>query len=718
MFRPLAPSIARGRLGASCPVLRLLVLSATAAACHPSAGRAPSPPTRSTTVPGVHATVTRAGNGMHVVVIPDPRTDLVEVDMRYAVGSAADPQNKAGLAHLVEHLRFEMQPDGFDRPSVIDRLEEITTNYDAETDWDRTHYRATAPRAALEELIAVEMQRLQADCTAIAAEVLAREREVIRNELRERERAFVGSLFRLVYAPGHPYHRKTGGDEAHLGKITMADVCGFLRRHYVPERATLIVAGHTTAAEVRTILAKYARSGPTHEPTAIRPAPAPDMRIPPITHPVEITQPVALVVMPRPPFHDPDGLAAGFALRFLRRGLAELQATSETITDVGVVSFGGVRAPVALAWAAVDDRDALDAALAEVEKQVAHLGDRLLARRAKNDLEVMRYREMTAFLFRLGTLAGRTSVAADEWQFRGGRELIEDRVKKLDRLSLAQVIAAARRMTREHRVIRLIPTGSLQALGEPGDLRFAPPSHEQHRHGLSGLVDAALPPRDRGDAVTRSREFTLENGLRVLMYPHATIPVVDMRLIFRGGSAHEPTRGVAELAAKLLAPTATDGDHLTSSYNFRQVGARMGTFVDAHTTVFWIHGMSSYVDVLIERLHGVVTGGRYRERRIRAFARALKSRPDNARQRRIRRHEQAFRSALLGAMHPYARPSSATVDSIKNIHVAALRAFRDRHYRADNATLVIAGRFDPDLVEEHIRYWFRRFPGGGSVAPP
>ena len=40
-------------------------------------------------------------NGLKVILLPDPSTDLVEVDVRYAVGSNEDPEGKAGLAHLV-----------------------------------------------------------------------------------------------------------------------------------------------------------------------------------------------------------------------------------------------------------------------------------------------------------------------------------------------------------------------------------------------------------------------------------------------------------------------------------------------------------------------------------------------------------------------------------------------------------------------------------------
>src|ERR1700749_4219102 len=60
-------------------------------------------------------------NGLTVAIAPDDRTNLVSVDVRYLVGAADDPPGKTGLAHLVEHLMFELRttPDG---PTLADRL--------------------------------------------------------------------------------------------------------------------------------------------------------------------------------------------------------------------------------------------------------------------------------------------------------------------------------------------------------------------------------------------------------------------------------------------------------------------------------------------------------------------------------------------------------------------------------------------------------------------
>src|SRR5689334_20583079 len=84
-----------------------------------------------------------AKNGLKVALIPDSRTNLVSVDVRYTVGAAEDPEGRAGLAHLVEHLMFTLRAEA-GGPTLGDELAEAALSYNAYTTWDETHYTSTA----------------------------------------------------------------------------------------------------------------------------------------------------------------------------------------------------------------------------------------------------------------------------------------------------------------------------------------------------------------------------------------------------------------------------------------------------------------------------------------------------------------------------------------------------------------------------------------------
>src|SRR5262245_8536888 len=88
-------------------------------------------------LPELHADLP---NGMRLIVLPDPTTDLVEVDVRYEVGSNEDPPGKEGLAHLVEHLMFQHRTAGPDKPPIWSAIRQLTVYSNAYTNNDTTHY--------------------------------------------------------------------------------------------------------------------------------------------------------------------------------------------------------------------------------------------------------------------------------------------------------------------------------------------------------------------------------------------------------------------------------------------------------------------------------------------------------------------------------------------------------------------------------------------------
>ena len=105
---------------------------------------------------GEHRGVIEA-NGLRFVIMPDPSTQLAEVDVRYDVGAREDPQGKAGLAHLVEHLMFQTRPDGPNTAPMFQTIIALATDFNAYTNWDTTHYRMTSQAGNLDAMLKIEV---------------------------------------------------------------------------------------------------------------------------------------------------------------------------------------------------------------------------------------------------------------------------------------------------------------------------------------------------------------------------------------------------------------------------------------------------------------------------------------------------------------------------------------------------------------------------------
>ena len=99
-------------------------------------------------------------NGLRFVIMPDSTTELVEVDVHYEVGAAEDPIGKAGLAHTVEHLMFQMRPDGPNTPPIFQTLLDLATFVNAFTSWDMTHYWTTVRAENFDSMMKIEAMRM------------------------------------------------------------------------------------------------------------------------------------------------------------------------------------------------------------------------------------------------------------------------------------------------------------------------------------------------------------------------------------------------------------------------------------------------------------------------------------------------------------------------------------------------------------------------------
>jgi zinc protease len=197
-------------------------------------------------------------SGLHLVLQQDRSKPLVAIAVVVDVGSASDPVGQEGLAHLVEHLTFRTRADG--RRSQTDLLEIAGAGaWNAFTDHDLTTYYAVASSDAVQELTALELSCLLDPLKGIDQSTFETEREVVRNELRERnEQGFVSAvstqLMASLYPAGHPYARPVIGTEASISKLTLDHARAFVSEHYRPQKMTLVIAGDIDLANADRLL--------------------------------------------------------------------------------------------------------------------------------------------------------------------------------------------------------------------------------------------------------------------------------------------------------------------------------------------------------------------------------------------------------------------------------------------------------------------------------
>ncbi|MDH7603909.1 MAG: pitrilysin family protein [Melioribacter sp.] len=209
-------------------------------------------------------------NGLNVILHEDHTTPTVSVNTWYHVGSGHEKPGRTGFAHLFEHLMFEGSkhvPEGeFDR-----LLEAAGGENNGSTTEDRTNYFEDVPSNALELALYLDSDRMGFLLDAMTPEKVDGQREVVKNERRQSyENRPYGlaweTIYKNLYPAGHPYSWPVIGSMEDLNSATYEDVVEFYKTYYVPNNASLVIAGDINLEETIKLVEKWYGNIPAGKP--------------------------------------------------------------------------------------------------------------------------------------------------------------------------------------------------------------------------------------------------------------------------------------------------------------------------------------------------------------------------------------------------------------------------------------------------------------------
>ena len=201
-------------------------------------------------------------NGLKVVVREVHTAPLVSVWCWYRVGSGDEGPGLSGVSHWVEHMNFKGTVN-IPREQMKGIVERFGGMWNGYTWIDQTTYLETAGRAALDQMLFIEAERMAyglyepAECES--------ERTVIISELQGGENDPEQLLDTEVTAAAfraHPYGHPTIGWLEDLRSMTRDHLYDYYRRFYIPNNATLVVVGDVDASDVMKRAEKHFASIP------------------------------------------------------------------------------------------------------------------------------------------------------------------------------------------------------------------------------------------------------------------------------------------------------------------------------------------------------------------------------------------------------------------------------------------------------------------------
>jgi predicted Zn-dependent peptidase len=205
------------------------------------------------------------GNGLTVLVHPDPSTPMAVVNVLYDVGARDEVVSKTGFAHLFEHLMFG---GSVNIPDYDEPLQVAGGENNAYTTNDLTNYYCQLPADNLETAFWLESDRMLS--LAFSKKSLDVQRKVVCEEFKEhyinKPYGDVWHTMRELAFKEHPYKWMTIGKElSHIENATLEDVKAFFFKHYTPINAILVVAGNVTVDRVKVLAEKWFGDIPSGE---------------------------------------------------------------------------------------------------------------------------------------------------------------------------------------------------------------------------------------------------------------------------------------------------------------------------------------------------------------------------------------------------------------------------------------------------------------------
>jgi predicted Zn-dependent peptidase len=197
-------------------------------------------------------------NGMHVILHQDKSTPIVAVSVLYHVGSKNEDPSRTGFAHFFEHLLFEGS-ENIERGEFFKIVQGNGGVLNANTSFDRTYYFEILPSNQLKLALWLESERLLH--AKIDQEGVETQRGVVKEELKQRnENTPYGTILNETFGHAfveHPYRWTPGGSPEYINKAELSEFMDFYNTFYVPNNATLSIAGDIDIAQAKKWIAEY-----------------------------------------------------------------------------------------------------------------------------------------------------------------------------------------------------------------------------------------------------------------------------------------------------------------------------------------------------------------------------------------------------------------------------------------------------------------------------
>ena len=647
-------------------------------------------------------------NGLEVILVRDTTAPTVAVDIWYRVGSANDPVGKSGFAHLFEHMMFEGSPhipnNGMDQ-----LLEPVGGSSNAYVGTDYTAYYETVPSHQLPLALWIEADRMGG--LDVTQENLDNQRAIVIEELQRSydNRPYGTAVKALLTVPYsyEPYKRPTIGTIDDVNAAQIEDVIDFHRTYYVPNNATLVVAGDIDYDNARVLIEELFGPIPRGDDPPGLPEFVPvdqeEAEFITIEDPF-INIPALLVAYEIPPLVHEDYPALNVLSRILSVG--DSSRLAKRLVDTGKALqadawIDGNRGPGYFAFILLAN---MGVELAELEEASYEELQTIIDEGVpQEELDKVIARIRSGNILGLETALGLAESVQSANYYSGNPQAVFSGINRYEAVTSEDIQRVAREYLEDsdRHVFNVVETDAEAPPSvEPYAAEDVIEMEPDYRYVIE--QDEPPPPLDSNEFnFPTITETVMDNGLEVVVIEQPNMPIISLDVYFAGGSTAQPTDlpGTAGITGYLISRGTETRSAQDIAGAIEQVGGAVNSVGGSDYLQLGVFALIEDADLAFDLLADMTLNANFPENEFEreqaewiSSLEAALAQPGSV-ARRI------FDNRLYSSEHGYG--NLYTAESLEAITRDDIVAFYESRRQPDNAVLIVAGAI---TTEEGLAY--------------
>jgi zinc protease len=670
-------------------------------------------------------------NGLEVLLHIDRSDPLVAVSLTAHVGSGREIEGRTGFAHLFEHLLFleseNLGKGGLDKMSA--RIGGSGAN--GSTSRDRTNYLQTVPKDALEKMIWAEADKLGYFINTVTDPVLAKEKQVVKNEKRQSNdnRPYGHTQYVIdsnLYPQGHPYSWQVIGSLEDLQNATLQDVKNFFNRWYVPNNVVLTIAGDFDVEQTKTWVKKYFDEIPRGQdiPTLAK-QPAVLSASKHLSYEDNFARvPRLTMVWPGVPQYHEDSYALDVLSQYLTNGkkapLYKILVEDEQLTsNVGMRGYNSeVSGQLQLGVTAFNQVDLNDVAKA-FDK-----GFKLFEASGISEADLNRIKagQETNFYSRLSSVLGKGSQLTQYEIFAGDAGYINDDVKNILEVTPEDVMYVYNTYIKDKNYIAtsFVPKGQMNLSLENSELAqvveekivdgaeesFDPSIAATYEKTPSTFDRSVEPPYGESPDVIVPEVWkqNLDSGMKVFGIENSEVPLVQFQLQIKGGMLleNQDKIGVSNLLANLMTRGTKNKTPEQLENEIESLGSRINAFASDDAIFISGNSLSKNFDATMALVSEILLEPRWDAKEFDLLKQSTKSQIQRIKANPNAIAANEYAKLNYGEGHILSNNNSGTESSLESITIDDLKDYYNTNLTPTLASMHIVGDISQSNVISNL----------------